>query len=227
MTRLVIFDCDGTIVDSQHMIVAAMELAFQEQGFAPPDRLAVLSVVGLSLPEAVLQLVPNHDMQTVHRIADTYKNAFGGLRKRPEHQEPLYPGMRETIAALREQDDVVLGIATGKSRRGVAQMLEREGWHGYFVTIQTADTNPSKPHPAMILQAMEEAGCEARSTVMIGDTTFDITMARAAPVGAIGVAWGYHPVASLEEAGAHVVSETADALPALIADLLAREEQLR
>jgi phosphoglycolate phosphatase len=226
-TRLVIFDCDGTIVDSQHMIVAAMEMAFGDAGLAPPSRLAVLSVVGLSLPQAVQQLIPDRDPLLVHRIAETYKGAFGGLRKLPEHQEPLYPGMREALAALRARDDIVLGIATGKSRRGVAQLLEREGWHGHFVTIQTADTNPSKPHPSMILEAMAEAGAEARSTVMIGDTTFDIEMARAAPVGAIGVAWGYHPVASLEEAGAHVVAETADALPRLVAELLSKEEQAR
>jgi phosphoglycolate phosphatase len=222
--KLVIFDCDGTIVDSQHMIVAAMELAFAEAGLAAPERHDVLSVVGLSLPQAVQQLIPSHEPRIVARIADTYKNAFSGLRQMPEHHDPVYPGMSEAIDALAGRPDVVLGIATGKSRRGVAQMLEREGWHGRFVTIQTADTHPSKPHPSMILTAMTEAGAEPDGTVMIGDTTFDMHMARAADVGALGVAWGYHPVAALAAAGAHAVAADSHGLPTLVTRLLESED---
>lgn len=222
--KLVIFDCDGTILDSQHSIVAAMAHAFSEVGLVPPDRQAVLSVVGLSLPQAVERLLPGHDTALVHRISDTYKSCFREIRHQNDHREPLYPGMREAIAALARRDDVVLGIATGKSRRGVRDLLEREGWTHLFPTIQTADTNPSKPHPAMILTAMAEAGTEPMRTIMIGDTTFDIEMARAAEVHALGVSWGYHPVASLTRAGAHLLADTCEALPALVSQLLDRPE---
>ena len=218
--KLVIFDCDGTIVDSQHMIVAAMDLAFAGADLPPPPREAVLSVVGLSLPQAIERLLPDHDKRLVHSIAETYRNSFGELRQIPEQREPLYPGMAEAIRALASRPDVVLGIATGKSVRGVARLLARERMEDLFVTIQTADTHPSKPHPSMILQALAEAGVEAQDAVMIGDTTFDIEMARAADVAAIGVTWGYHPTAELERAGAHAVAATCESLPALALRLI-------
>ena len=141
--KLVILDCDGTIVDSQHMIVAAMEIAFGEAGLEAPARANVLSVVGLSLPLAIERLLPDREKPLVQRISDTYKSCFNDLRKRPDQREPLYPGMHEVIAALSRRDDIILGIATGKSRRGVRELLEREGWTGLFSTIQTADTHPS------------------------------------------------------------------------------------
>jgi phosphoglycolate phosphatase len=221
--KLVIFDCDGTIVDSQHMIVGAMDLAFADAGLSPPPREAVLSVVGLSLPQAIERLLPDRDTRLVRRIAATYRSSFGQLRKIPEKREPLYPGIAEAIRELAGRPDIVLGIATGKSARGVAQLLAREGMQDVFVTIQTADTHPSKPHPSMILHALSEAGVEADSAVMIGDTTFDVEMARAAEVGAVGVSWGYHPVTALERAGAHAVAGTCDGLPAIVMRLLEQE----
>ena len=105
---------------------------------------------------------------------------------------PPYAGIAEAVRTLAGRDDFVLGIATGKSRRGVARVLDREGWHGHFLTIQTADDHPSKPHPSMILRAMNETGAEPVSTLMVGDTSFDMEMARNANVGAVGVGWGYH-----------------------------------
>jgi phosphoglycolate phosphatase len=138
-------------------------------------------------------------------LAEAYKSAFGDLRRDKAHQEPLYPGVRETLHALANEPGVLLGVATGKSRRGLAAVLEREGLTDLFVTLQTADTHPSKPHPAMLQAAMAEAGTEAHRTLMVGDTTYDIGMARDAGARAIGVAWGYHPVAELEAAGAHRV----------------------
>lgn len=224
--KLVIFDCDGTIVDSQHMIVAAMEQAFQAAGVVPPAREAVLSVVGLSLPLAVTRLLPAHEPGLIARISEDYKAAFGELRRHPELREPLYPGLRAAIVALAERDDVVLGVATGKSRRGVATLFEREGLSDFFVTIQTADTHPSKPHPSMILEAMSESGVDARQAVMIGDTTYDIEMALAAEVGAIGVTWGYHAPAVLEQSGAHALVEEGAALPGVV-DLVLKQLELR
>lgn len=203
--KLVVFDCDGTLVDSQHMIVAAMERAFAGFGLPTPGRAAILSVVGLSLDQAVRRLVPPSIETDIAVLAEAYKSAFGELRRDKAHQEPLYPGVRETLHALASEPGVLLGVATGKSRRGLAAVLEREGLTDLFITLQTADTHPSKPHPAMLRAAMAEAGAEAHRTLMVGDTTYDIGMARDAGARAIGVAWGYHPVAELEAAGAHRV----------------------
>ena len=203
--KLVVFDCDGTLVDSQHMIVAAMEQAFAGFDLPSPGRTAILSVVGLSLDQAVRRLVPPSIEADIAALADAYKSAFGELRRDRAHQEPLYPGVRETLHALANEPGVLLGVATGKSRRGLAAVLEREGLTDLFITLQTADTHPSKPHPAMLLAAMAEARAEAHRTLMVGDTTYDVGMARDAGARAIGVAWGYHPVAELKAAGAHRV----------------------
>ncbi len=205
--KLVIFDCDGTLVDSQHMIVAAMSDAFASEGLIAPERERVIGVVGLSLGIAVARLVPDGcELDHVDRLTEAYKAAFAERRRRPDHAEPLYPGVREALAKLSARDDVFLGIATGKSRRGVDAVLEREGLAKVFATIQTADTHPSKPHPSMIMSAMQETAALAEDTVMIGDTTFDMEMARGAGTTAIGVSWGYHPADALHAAGAHHVT---------------------
>ena len=205
--KLVIFDCDGTLVDSQHAIVAAMTDAFRSEGLAPPARSRVVGVVGLSLGIAVARLVPDgSDLDRVDRLTEAYKAAFSARRSRPDHAEPLYDGVRATLERLAARDDVLLGIATGKSRRGVDAVLEREGLAGLFATIQTADTHPSKPHPSMVLSAMSDTDVAPADTVMIGDTTFDIEMAHGAGAAAIGVGWGYHPEEALRQAGARHVS---------------------
>ena len=214
--RLVIFDCDGTLVDSQHVIGAAMEHAFRALGLEPPSRLEVLGVVGLSLPQAFDVLAPAHPLSRRVRLGELYREHFPRVRQEAPTSEPLYCGVREVVSALRDREDIVLGIATGKSKRGVARLLEREGWQADFHTIQTADDHPSKPHPSMILQAMAEAGVTPEATVMVGDTSFDMEMARSARVGAVGVAWGYHAVDRLAAAGAHaIVGERADLLSAI------------
>lgn len=204
--RLVIFDVDGTLIDSQHMIVAAMQQAFAAIGAEAPSRQQTLSIVGLSLREAMHALTGADD-STLDQLTESYKAAFFQLRSDPAHHEPLYPGAAAVLDALSERDDVLLGIATGKSRRGVDRVLERFDLHGRFVTIQTADDHPSKPHPSMIQTALAESGVEAARAVMIGDTVFDMQMATAARVPAIGVAWGYHDAAHLKPAGAETVSE--------------------
>lgn len=205
--KLVIFDCDGTLVDSQHAIVASMTDAFVAEGLTPPPREQVIGVVGLSLEIAVQRLVPEgSDLAHVDRLAEAYKAAFAARRRRPDHFEPLYDGVRETLERLAARDDVLLGIATGKSRRGVDAVLAREGLARFFSTVQTADTHPSKPHPSMLLTAMDEIGAAPADTVMIGDTTYDMEMAQGAGASAIGVSWGYHPSDALRAAGAHHVS---------------------
>lgn len=214
--KLLVFDCDGTIVDSQAGIVLSMDHAFRSLGLEPPARKATLSVVGLSLPEAFSVLAPDADPDVRRMLAERYKSAFRDLDRDPSECEILFPGAKDTIRNLAARDDVVLGIATGKSKRGVDRLIEREGWHGHFVTIQTADDHPSKPHPSMILTAMEETDASPHETIMIGDTTYDIEMARAAKVGALGVTWGYHHRDELEDAGAHhIVEDYADMTGAL------------
>jgi phosphoglycolate phosphatase len=215
--KLVIFDCDGTLVDSQQAIFGTMQHAFGALGLPTPGRMQVLGVIGLSLPEAFAILAPTESPAAQAELVAAYRSAFSQTRVNgAQHNDPLFPGMREVVTTLAGRDDIVLGVATGKSRRGVARLLEREGWHGHFLTIQTADDHPSKPHPSMIFEAMLDAGVGPEATVMVGDTTFDIEMARSARVGAVGVGWGYHKPEQLVRAGAHVVAETGDVLVATI-----------
>ncbi len=218
--KLVIFDCDGTLIDSQHAIYGSMSQAFGLLGLPAPTRADVLGIVGLSLPEALAVLAPRESEAMRRELVEAYKNGFVGVRARPDHQEALYDGIAATVSALATRPDIVLGIATGKSKRGVARLLTQERWEGHFVTIQTADDHPSKPHPSMIRKAMAETGAAAHETVMIGDTTFDMQMALNAGVGALGVSWGYHAADRLQQAGAHaVVEEGADLVAAIEARL--------
>ena len=214
--KLVIFDCDGTLVDSQHMICEAMRVAFTASGLDVPARAHLVRHVGLSVPQAMMAMTGLGECDAVAKLSEDYRAAFTDLRKQAVMVEPMFPGAREAIGTLAACDGVFLGIATGKSRLGVDRLLERECLEGVFSTIMTADDAPSKPHPAMIEQAMDAVGARAGETVMIGDTTFDILMARAASVLAIGVGWGYHEADELAEAGASAVAEDFDALLRLL-----------
>lgn len=218
---LIIFDCDGTLVDSQNAIVSAMNAAFVAHGLKLAPRQSVMGVVGLSLVPAIARLLPRVDRDIVEKVAESYKQRFAEMRNQPQHDEPLFPNVKETLQALAARPGVRLGIATGKSIRGVEAVLDREGWRGLFSTIQTADTNPSKPHPGMVLRAMSEVAALPGETLMVGDTTFDIDMARAAGAHAIGVSWGYHDPRALSDCGAHAMIDSFDDLPGTIDRLLA------
>ena len=223
--RLIIFDCDGTLIDSQHAIYGSMSQAFGALGLPAPTRADVLGIVGLSLPQALAVLAPGESEAVRRDLIDAYKNGFVGVRAQPDHQETLYDGINAAVTALAARDDTLLGIATGKSKRGVARLLAQERWEGHFITIQTADDHPSKPHPSMILQAMAETGASPHETVMIGDTTYDMEMALNAGVGALGVSWGYHHGDRLRSAGAHaVIKEGAHLLDAIERRLAAQRE---
>lgn len=209
--QLVVLDVDGTLVDSQALIVEAQRQAFAACGLPAPTRERSLSIVGLSLVEAFTALVG--PAGPVEDLAEAYRVGFGRLRQDPAWGEPLFPGVEATIGQLANRRDVTLGIATGKSRRGVTYLVERFGWQHVFATVQTADDAPSKPHPAMLRQAMAETGIPPDATAMIGDTSFDMLMAIAAGVRPIGVSWGYHPVPALREAGASVIIDRIGGLP--------------
>ncbi len=202
--RLAVFDCDGTLVDSQHSIVACMEAAFVAAGLAAPTAEAVRRVVGLPLQASVARLSPLLATAECARVADFYKQAFSDMRRASPIDEPLFPGVRELLDAL-DAEGVLLGVATGKGRRGLRITLEHHGLLDRFVTLQTADDAPGKPHPEMLRRAMAETGAGPATTAMIGDTTYDILMALGARTAAIGVAWGYHPPEELRAAGAHAV----------------------
>lgn len=213
---LILFDCDGTLVDSQDTIVSGMEAAFAAVDLPPPPRAACLGIVGLSLEVAIDRLVKDEQRHLVQRMADAYRDAKIAERAAGGGHDPLYPGARAAIDALNAREDVLLGVATGKALRGVTHMVEVHGLHERFVTVQTADRAPSKPHPGMILQAMEETGATPEKTVMIGDTSYDMAMARNAGVTGIGVSWGYHAKPLLSEAGAAIiVDDYAELVPEL------------
>ncbi len=217
--KLAIFDVDGTLVDSQADILASMEAAFAETGRPSPDRKSVLGVVGLSLPQAIAQLAPDMPPTILDKMVEAYKTRYAALRQSGGTEaSPLFPGMTDLLERLSQVDHLLLGIATGKSRRGLDALLQSLNLGRYFVTTQVADDHPSKPHPSMLLTAMVEAGVEPANAVMIGDTSFDMEMAQAARMPAIGVSWGYHPATSL--GAARCVVEDAEGLETAIRETL-------
>ncbi len=213
--RLAVFDCDGTLIDGQASICAAMEQAFGQFGLPLPPRNEVRRAVGLSLPSAISRLLPNAEPEQHHALVDAYKQAFRAARQAGELQQPLYEGIAPLLVRLHEVG-WLLGVATGMSSRGLGHCLAGHGLSHLFVTLQTADLHPSKPHPAMLEAALAETGVPAGHAVMIGDTAFDMAMAAAAGVRSLGVDWGYHEAAELLAAGAESVA----ADPAHLEELL-------
>ena len=215
MHGLIVFDCDGTLVDSQHTIVESMVTAFLANDRAAPDVARVRGIVGLSLDEAIAVLAPQCPAEQRTAIGTAYKSAFAEARSRGDHDEVAYPGVVAVLDTL-SAEGYALGIATGKSTNGLRATLTRLRLLDRFATLQTADTAPSKPHPTMLRQAMAEACATPETTALIGDTTFDMNMARNAGTSAIGVTWGYHGEDALRRAGAHALAEcAADLLPAV------------
>lgn len=213
--RLAVFDCDGTLVDGQAAVCDAMDAAFASAGLALPDRHHVRRIVGLSLPQAIRLLVPDSTDTLREEIDRAYRDAFRAAREAGHLVEPLYDGIAELVEDL-AQAGWSLGIATGKSDRGLSHMLATHGLTARFVTLQTADRHPSKPHPAMLEAALAEAMIGAGDAVMIGDTQYDMAMAVNAGVRGIGVDWGYHSADELREAGAEAVARTAAELRELL-----------
>ena len=213
---LVLFDCDGTLVDSQHIIADAMDRTFVHHGLLPPGVARTRKVVGLSLPIAIAGLLDEPDGARSQTMAETYKDQFQALRASQEMNEPLFPGTRELLDRLRLRDEVIMGMVTGKSRRGVRAIVEHHDLDNVFHVVRTADDCPSKPHPAMVLEACAEAGITPDRTMVVGDTHFDMEMAVAAGAAPVGVSWGYHPVDALHASGATSVLGHFDELDALV-----------
>ena len=206
MNRLAIFDCDGTLVDSGATIYSALAEALTLHGITVPDARLCRRVVGLSLTEAMAALVPELGHSDHLMLAETYKDCFFRARSEGRVEEPLFDGILDLLDRL-EAEGWLLAVATGKSDRGLKHCLDSHGIHARFVSLQTADRHPSKPHPSMALQAMADAGASPETSAIIGDTSFDMAMARGAGATGIGVAWGYHEPDDLLAAGALGVAE--------------------
>lgn len=211
--KLVIFDVDGTLVDSQAHIVRSMEAAFAAGEMPVPARDTLLSIVGLSLPLAMRELAPEADEATLAQMIEAYKAAFQTHRlAQGAAASPLYPGAEAAVRRLAAREDISLAIATGKSRRGLTALMAGWDFADLFVSAQCADDHPSKPHPSMVQTCLIDAGVEVQDAVVIGDTTYDMEMARAARCKAIGVSWGYHGREALLTAGAATVLNRFDEL---------------
>lgn len=216
--KLVIFDLDGTLVDGAQAAIPAMQHAFVTCGLPKPNAAQVMDMIGLSITPAIHHIINSfNDIRDVkdsevEEIGEIYKNFFYQSRIANKHPMPLYDGTLNALVELQLHDDILLGIATGNSRRGVNAFLDKHELQDVFFTTQCASECPSKPHPDMILRAMNECGVNANQTIMIGDTSFDMQMAINAKVHAIGVNWGYHSQADLNKAGAHAVVDNFEKL---------------
>lgn len=203
--RLVVFDVDGTLIDSQDEIVQSMNAGLRGAGLPAMDRRTILSIVGLSLPVAVAHLLPAAAPQIRDRVVDGYRQHFIAARE-AGHLPQLYPGALDCLDTLATLPGVTLGIATGKPMRGLLSILSAHGLSDRFATRQTADGHPSKPHPAMLQSALAETGVAPGRAVMVGDSSFDMAMAQSAGVLGYGVGWGFHAAPDLRAAGAVLVA---------------------
>lgn len=213
--KLAVFDCDGTLVDGQADVLWAMNHAFEKAHITPPDPGVVRRLVGLSLPVAIRELAPDEEPEIQRALTEFYKSSFRARREEGLLHEPLYDGIAELLRSLHDSG-WQLAVATGKSDRGLEACLAGHGLTDLFVSLQTADRHPSKPHPAMLEAALFEAGAQVEDAVMIGDTSFDMQMAIAARVHPIGVAWGYHSADDLRTSGAASVAGDVAELKALL-----------
>ena len=215
--RLVVFDMDGTLIDSVAFMVETVITAFEAVNETAPSEQAIRAISGITAREAMGILAPGVEPERVEAILQSYRTHY--LSRAGIMHEPLFAGALAALDRL-QQPDTILAVATGKGYRGAVTLLERHGIIGRFHTIQTPDHNRGKPDPQMIETAMQHAGIGREATVMIGDTVHDMRMARAAGVKALGVSWGYHAVPDLHQAGAHHVLDRFDDLDAALERLL-------
>ena len=208
--NLVIFDFDGTLVDSRPLILESHRIVFSEFQLPAPSPGHSLSLVGKSLDVILAELAG--PAAPILEMVRAYDLLLPTLRADPVFAERPFSGIDDLLHELSRAADVELGIATGHRSDTIAPALQTLRWAEFFRTIQAADTAPSKPHPAMLLQALAATGVEAKDAIFIGDTTFDMQMAEAAQLRSIGVGWGHHGAARLMAAGAHHVANTVDEL---------------
>jgi len=216
--KLIIFDFDGTLVDSRSLILESHRIVFAEFRLPAPSPADSLALVGKSLDVILTQLAG--PTAPVLEMVRAYDLLLPQLRADPAFAEKPFDGVAELLRELSSTTNTVLGIATGHRSDTIAPALDALQWNGFFRTIQAADMAPSKPHPGMLLQALAATGATPENAIFIGDTTFDIEMARAAQLRSIGVGWGYHQPEQLMAAGAHRVARDVDELRSCIRSVM-------
>lgn len=212
--KLVLFDCDGTLVDSAGLIHETMRRTFVHFNKPEPDLSATKSIMGLTLDIAIARMdgKPHVDDEALAMTAH-YKSLFTVVRQDANYRDPpLFDGIRGVVERLAAQDEILIGAVTGKSRRGLDSILDAHGFRPHFKVSRTADDCPSKPHPAMVMECCDEMGMRADQTVVIGDAIYDMQMAKSAGAKAIGVSWGSASAAHLLATGADVVVHRAGEL---------------
>lgn len=211
--ELIVFDWDGTLLDSAGTIVACIQAAAIDLGLEPPADERARHVIGLGLSEALRHALPELEPERHHELADRYRHHY--LAR--DHELPLFQGAAELVADL-AAGGYLLAVATGKSRKGLDRAFASSGLGPHFHASRCADECHSKPHPQMLEELMDELGVPPGLTLMIGDTTHDLQMAANAGVGALAVAYGAHPREALEELSPlHCATSMAD-----LADWLGR-----
>jgi phosphoglycolate phosphatase len=202
--ELLVFDWDGTLMDSEAKIVRCVQAAVADQGVADPGSAAIRHIIGLGLQEAMAVLFPNESAESRVALTDRYRVHFLEQDSTPM---PLFPGVREGLTDLAERG-YLLAVATGKSRRGLERVLDETGTRALFVATRCADEAYSKPHPKMLEDVLSTTGLNAARSLMIGDTVYDMQMARHAGMPALGVSYGVHLPEKLLEDGALAVLDS-------------------
>lgn len=220
--RLIVFDLDGTLVNSGAHIGTTMAATFKEAGLPVPTSEQTAEIIGLSLEIAIGRLSGLKGAE-IDRVAAIYRRTYHQSIA-SQGTEPLYEGVHEVLDRLSAQPDTLLAIATGKGLRGVHRILDLHGLVGRFISLQTPDGNPSKPDPGMLHSAMREAGVTASRTIMVGDTSYDMEMAHAAGTFALGVTWGYHTPRQLRASGAHAIVTRVGNLDAAVNSLVGADQ---
>jgi phosphoglycolate phosphatase len=204
--KLVLFDCDGTLVDSVRLIHETMARTFVHFGYSRPEVSATKAIIGLTLDIAIARLQgKSHVDDEAMAMTAHYKAIQADVRAEPGMTQSLFDGIRPLIETLASRDDLLIGAVTGKSRRGLSHVLETHGFAPHFIVSRTADDSPSKPHPAMVTECCDETGMSPRDSIVVGDAVYDMQMAKAAGATAIGVSWGYTSVEDLQKSGADII----------------------
>jgi phosphoglycolate phosphatase len=211
--RLLVFDWDGTLMDSVARIVSSMQAAFRELGLTVPGAAAVRNVIGLGLSEAIAVLLPSVEEELLWRVASHYRQHFLDTDATPTS---LFPGVEDALRHLRSSG-YLLGVATGKGREGLNRALAETGLPPYFQATRCADETRSKPHPQMLFELMAELAVAAEHTLMIGDSEYDMAMAANAGVDALAVCYGVHDANRLNQHKPLACLESIGELPAWLA----------